>query len=1783
MFKPFYCSKGWFSPQFFFYFFLVMMGSVPVIDAQVIQLDNQNGTLDFNPREFVCINNQLYFEGIDANGDEHLYSWNGSNNILIDSIDNSTGSGKNLQHLIAWNNKIYFSGDNGADGRELWVSDGTNSGTFQLKNINLNANAGSAPSNFSICNGKLYFSANDGVNGEELWETDGTMAGTIMVDNQNGASDFNPGELVCLNNMLLFEGIDANGDEHLYKLASGTIGLVDPIDGNTGSGKNLQNLFVWGNNIYFAGDNGTDGRELWISDGATANQLSNINASGESVPSDFTVCGGKLYFSADDGIDGRELWVINTAGGLPVKVNNRNGYLDFNPRELVCINSDTLLMEGIDSFGNEHLYRMASGSISLLHAIDSSPTSGTNLQSLIAFDNQVYFAGDNGANGRELWISDGTQAGTNELADIWPGINGSAPMPFFICNNKLFLQANNGTDGFELYELCLGPVIDSFTANTNEICTGDSAILTVSGTLNSATIWKLYADSCAKTLLDSNTSGTFTVNPVSTTTYFIRGEGGCTLNLGCASLTVKVDETPPLISNCPGNQTVFVDSNCQFILPDYMPLLTVTDNCGVDTVIQSPTAGTVFNKGAVITVNIIATDINGNNSTCSFIITVEGPVADFTSDVSAGCYPLPVSFTDQSSNANSWSWDFGDGITSTLQNPSHVYTSLGTFTVKLIIDMGNGCTDEKTSTITVQPPIAAFAANPLVGCSLPHTVFFTDQSTLPDTWFWDFGDGTSSTLQNPVHNYTTQGTFQVLLTVTDTIWGCSDTASTTVVVNLNVPPVAQCKDITVYLDNAGISTITGLDIDSGSTSLCGIQSYTAIPGTFDCDDLGLNSVMLLVTDVNGNTASCTSTVTVLDTIAPQASCRDITVYVDTNGLVSITPNDVDAGSYDNCAVDSISINKNSFDCNDIGVLSNDPVLWINEFHYDNTGTDSGEFIELAGTAGLNLSGYSLVLYNGANGMVYNSLSLSGIIDDESNGFGAVYFPYPVNGIQNGAPDGIALVDSPGNVLEFISYEGTFTAINGPATGRVSDNIGVIESSSTPIGYSLQRTGSGNGASAFNWTGPLTASPGDINAGQNILPVSGITVVLMVYDESGNTATCQSAITVLDTIPPTVLCQFAPHVILDSNGWAAVTVAGILDTAYDNCGIDTLFVTPDFVDCDDFGTVEITLTVVDVNGNVSSCISNLGVDDFIQPVAVCNDTTVYLNNTGQVWLPAVALDGGSTDNCPIVTWLSSKNVFTCSDIGQNPVTLKVFDQAQNQDVCIATVTVLDTSQPVISCKDLTVQLDTNGMAEITAFDVIAGSASVCGVDSIWIDSMTFDCNDIGANTVILTVKDNSGNVTTCQSIVTVEDNLPPTAVCKNVTVQLDANGLASITTMVVNDGSSDNCSIASMSVSPASFDCSNTGPNTVVLTVVDVNGNSDSCFSIVTISDTIPPTATCQNITVQLDSSGNASITTADVNNGSSDNCGIASMSVSPSVFDCSNTGANTVTLTVTDVNGNISTCQTIVTVVNNTNPVLSCPGNIVSGNDSSECGAIIIYSVTASGICNTNVTQTSGLPSGSLIPVGTTTNTFIATDSSGNTSSCSFTVTVNDTEPPKLNCKNVTRYVGPGKTGRIVRYKTPKATDNCDTSVSVQRLSGPPSGAWFPVGSTTITYQAWDAAGNITTCSFEVIVIEGFPAPKPKYNKPGDLINENENKTMMNLYPNPTNGEVNLNITKEGYQGKISIEVYNLLGRKVLDRVESMDSGYNVQFDLGKYAAGQYMIRIQIGDELLTRKLILVQ
>jgi hypothetical protein len=171
-----------------------------------------------------------------------------------------------------------------------------------------------------------------------------------------------------------------------------------------------------------------------------------------------------------------------------------------------------------------------------------------------------------------------------------------------------------------------------------------------------------------------------------------------------------------------------------------------------------------------------------------------------------------------------------------------------------------------------------------------------------------------------------------------------------------------------------------------------------------------------------------------------------------------------------------------------GLLLSGPVfangIFVNEFHYDNAGTDVDEGIEIAGPAGTDLLGWSLLLYNGNNGSVYNSLALLGTIPDQQHGFGTLSFAR--NGLQNGSPDGFALLDPDSVVVQFLSYEGTLQASGGAASGMTSVDIGKAEPSSSPVGFSLQLAGFGSLYENFSWTEASLNSFGVINAGQSFV-------------------------------------------------------------------------------------------------------------------------------------------------------------------------------------------------------------------------------------------------------------------------------------------------------------------------------------------------------------------------------------------------------------------------------------------------------------------------------------------------------------------------------------------------------------------------------------------------------------------------------------------------------------------------------------------------------------------------
>ncbi|MGA1842500.1 MAG: right-handed parallel beta-helix repeat-containing protein [bacterium] len=195
-----------------------------------------------------------------------------------------------------------------------------------------------------------------------------------------------------------------------------------------------------------------------------------------------------------------------------------------------------------------------------------------------------------------------------------------------------------------------------------------------------------------------------------------------------------------------------------------------------------------------------------------------------------------------------------------------------------------------------------------------------------------------------------------------------------------------------------------------------------------------------------------------------------------------------------------------------------------------------------------------------------------------------------------------------------------------------------------------------------------------------------------------------------------------------------------------------------------------------------------------------------------------------------------------------------------------------------------------------------------------------------------------------------DNVPPVAVCQDITVQLDATGNVSITADQIDNGSTDNCGIGSMSVSPNTFTCTEVGPNSVTLTVTDINGNSSQCTATVTVEDNTSPAGQCQDIAVELDVTGNASITADQIDNGSTDNCGIDTMSVSPDTFTCAEVGPNTVTLTVTDINGNSSQCTATIMVEDNIEPLIeeiSAPLDPIIVNSLVETSAKFIESCLA--------------------------------------------------------------------------------------------------------------------------------------------------------------------------------------------------------------------------------------------
>ncbi len=397
---------------------------------------------------------------------------NASGGNLIDyGMDPDASNNPSFSNAVAIGGTTYYSAHD-ANGWELWKSDGTSAGTVMVKDIWTGSAGGgfgnsSFPTNLTVMGTNIYFKASDGSSGYELWKSDGTSAGTVRVaDISGGAGSGSPTQLTPMNNVLYFVATDGSTGYELWKYDPSTSTTSQVKDIATGANSSwpgsltaVQTALGW--RLFFTADDGTNGREPWVSDGTSAGtfMLKNIYpgnlSSNPSYLTAFTPQGGTpmAYFAAADDVNGNELWRSDgtSAGTILIKDINP-GAGGSSPSFLTAIGQTLYFGAWTPDIGNE-LWRSdgTAAGTALVKDLDpgvsnSTPCFLTNL------NGTLYFQAQTTANGRELWRSDGTTAGTSMAADLNPGALDSDPSNLVVVGNAVYFTATTPFYGYELYK-----------------------------------------------------------------------------------------------------------------------------------------------------------------------------------------------------------------------------------------------------------------------------------------------------------------------------------------------------------------------------------------------------------------------------------------------------------------------------------------------------------------------------------------------------------------------------------------------------------------------------------------------------------------------------------------------------------------------------------------------------------------------------------------------------------------------------------------------------------------------------------------------------------------------------------------------------------------------------------------------------------------------------------------------------------------------------------------------------------------------------------------------------------------------------------------------------------------------------------------------------------------------------------------------------------------------------------------------------------------------------------
>lgn len=530
------------------------------LEGTKIFLDIWPGTSSSFPASLQLVGDQLFFSAAaEATGSE-LWATDGTEAGTRLVKDVATGTAQSfLRSFYNGGDKLYFTATDGAHGRELWTSDGTESGTYQVKDIwtgpgdafesqmTGRANNGvfyfvasdslhgpelwrtdgtetvlvkdiyagsesSAISRMTVFNGRLFFAAEDLEHGSELWVSDGTTSGTqLYVDlNTSGASSFANGFIPFREQLIfraqtgclgyepwitdgtptgtrlikdIYPGKEQSGllstvvvNDHFYVLAenpdygwevwksdgteAGTRILRDIGEGQRGS--STERIKRLRNNILFSAFTPEVGEEIWISDGTTEGTrlLKDIHPTSQSLPffsGEASVLGDSiLLFSADDGVRGEELWKTNgTEDGTQMvkEINNFNTGGVLSPISSLKVVGDIAYFAGDNGFSGPELWRTDGTEAGTYRIKEIWPgNTGSDPTRFTLFKGEVYFTARSFEYGRELWKTDGTESGTVLVRDIQPGIEGSTPYNYHVHGDYLyFVVDTDGQHGTELW------------------------------------------------------------------------------------------------------------------------------------------------------------------------------------------------------------------------------------------------------------------------------------------------------------------------------------------------------------------------------------------------------------------------------------------------------------------------------------------------------------------------------------------------------------------------------------------------------------------------------------------------------------------------------------------------------------------------------------------------------------------------------------------------------------------------------------------------------------------------------------------------------------------------------------------------------------------------------------------------------------------------------------------------------------------------------------------------------------------------------------------------------------------------------------------------------------------------------------------------------------------------------------------------------------------------------------------------------------------------------------